>query len=105
METKHTPGPWKWMDAEDDATPTARELIPADADQIGEYDSIAYHGADWPMREADAQLIADAPAMLSTLAGLLEHCAMVHRQWGDGSNKAEADAHIERARQLVAAHH
>ena len=64
MKEQHTPGPWKWLDAEDLDVPTAFELVPSEAEYVGQFDSIAYHGADWPMRPADARLIAAAPDLL-----------------------------------------
>jgi hypothetical protein len=36
--------------------------------------------------------------LISALQGLFEHCAMVHKHWGEGSNQKEADAAIDAAR-------
>lgn len=51
---------------------------------------------------ANARLIAKAPDMREALAGLFEHCAMIHKHWGDGNNAKEAEAAIERGRALLA---
>jgi hypothetical protein len=51
---------------------------------------------------ANARLIAAAPELLSALESLFEHCSMVHKRWGDGSNQKEADAAIEAARAAIA---
>lgn len=45
-----------------------------------------------------ARLIAAAPDLLASLEALFEHCAMVHKHWGDGSNQKEADAAIKAGR-------
>jgi hypothetical protein len=44
-----------------------------------------------------ATLFCAAPDMQKALEGLFEHCAMVHRFWGDNSNNREADAAIKAA--------
>lgn len=68
-------GGWKWIAGD---KPTHAELVPADEDGQGR-DSILYHGANWPMREADKQLIAAAPvtrqerdALARALAAILD---------------------------------
>ena len=43
------------------------------------------------------------PTLLDALNGLFEHCAMVHKHWGDGNNQKEANAAIEAARAAIAA--
>ena len=65
--TKYTPGPWKWWPG---STATERELCQAQY-RLGEHDSILYHGADWPMKEADVRLIAKAPEMAEASRSLL----------------------------------
>ncbi len=56
--------------------------------------------------EANATFIVRAvnshDALISALQGLFEHCAMVHKHWGDGSNQKEADAAITAARATLA---
>ena len=59
-KSKHTPRPWCWLPGE---KPTHKELVQTNL--IGEgTDSILFHGADWPMNEADLRLIAAAPNLL-----------------------------------------
>lgn len=66
MKAKHTPGPWVFID-DPSGIKTALELIVhPDADDAGG-DSILYHGADWPVSEANARLIAAAPDLLLAL--------------------------------------
>lgn len=64
QQQKHTPGPWKWYEGDE---PTHAELYPSDYE--GEaVDSIAYHGANWRMKDADKALIAAAPDMYDALS-------------------------------------
>lgn len=51
--------------------------------------------------DAYARLFMEAPAMAATLADLFEHCAMVHKHWGDGNNREQAAAAIERGRAIL----
>ena len=44
---------------------------------------------------------ARAVDLEAALRGLLEHCAMVHKNWGDGDNRAQADAAEKAARALI----
>ena len=43
-----------------------------------------------------------AGELLEALKGLFEHCAMVHKHWGDNSNQKEADAAINTANAAIA---
>ena len=43
----------------------------------------------------DCPLHSAASDMLEALKGLFEHCAMVHKHWGDGDNTKQADAAIK----------
>jgi hypothetical protein len=90
-KTQHTPGPWLWTHEEDKPH---RELIRANT-LVGDYDSIAYHGADWPMKDEDAALIAAAPDMADTLKAILDYTD------GDGNTlphaRLEAISRIARA--------
>ena len=38
------------------------------------------------------------PEMLAALAGIFQHCAMIHKRWGDWCNRPEADAAIAAGR-------
>ena len=42
------------------------------------------------------------PDLLAALEGLMEHCAMVHKHWGENSNAREADAAQDAARAAIA---
>jgi hypothetical protein len=50
---------------------------------------------------ARAHLLAAAPELRDALAALYEHCSMVHRHWGEGSNQKQADAAIAAGRALL----
>lgn len=39
--------------------------------------------------------------LLAALEGLFEHCAMIHKHWGNGSNAQEADAAQQYARAAI----
>ncbi len=59
-------------------------------------------------RKANAALIVasvnHADKLAERMKGLFEHCAMVHKHWGDGCNQAEADAAIKAAQAELAAY-
>jgi hypothetical protein len=40
--------------------------------------------------------------LIAALRGLFEHCAMVHKHWGDGDNTRQADAAVASARAALA---
>lgn len=40
--------------------------------------------------------------LLEALKGLYQHCAMIHSQWGEGSNQKQADEAIQRGKQAIA---
>lgn len=46
--------------------------------------------------------IVTLPEILEAVENLFEHCAMVHKHWGDGSNQKEADEAIKAARAAIA---
>jgi hypothetical protein len=50
----------------------------------------------------NARMMAAAPDMLAAIEGLFEHCAMVHKRWGEGHNQREADAAIKAAHAAIA---
>jgi L-fucose mutarotase/ribose pyranase (RbsD/FucU family) len=86
----HTPGPWKWSEGGFDPR-THRELHEAQY-EVGEGDSIVYHGANWPMTEANARLIAAAP-------DLLEACEAAIKEAGDDKYVAR---YLDLARAAIA---
>ncbi len=47
--------------------------------------------------EKQERVEAAAPELLEALRGLFEHCAMVHKHWGDNNNQREAEAAIAAA--------
>ena len=44
---------------------------------------------------------ARAVDLEAALRDLLQHCVMLHKHWGDGDNRAQADAAEKRARDLI----
>jgi hypothetical protein len=53
--------------------------------------------------EASINIHRAASDLLAALEGLFEHCAMIHKHWGDGDNQKEANAAIAAARAAIAA--
>lgn len=84
--SKYTEGPWKWTETELN-TDTHQDLIQADL-ALGEGDSILHHGADWPIDEANARLIAAAPELLDLVQRIKRHLD------GGGSIQPENGIHI-----------
>ena len=86
---KHTPGPWEYkFDMAGHDVRAKSKLIAA----LGVLPEITQNG----------HLIAAAPDMLEALKGLFEHCAMVHKHWGDGDNTKQADAAIKAGEAAIA---
>lgn len=52
--------------------------------------------------KANARLIAAAPDLLVAMKAMFEHCAMVHKHWGDGCNQKQADAAIKAGHDAIA---
>jgi hypothetical protein len=50
---------------------------------------------------SNARLIAAAPEMYEALKGLFEHCAMIHKHWGEGSNQKDANLAIAKAQSIL----
>jgi len=100
----HTPGPWTckvgvsapFVDQE---KRTIRPHYVLNQEQGGHYRPQVVTEDE---ANANARLIAAAPEMREALAALFEHCAMVHKYWGDGCNQQQADAAIKQARALLA---
>lgn len=55
----------------------------------------------WHATDDDMHLAARAPALLAALAAVLEHCALIHKHWGDGDNSQQAAAAETAARKLL----
>ena len=100
----HTPGPWSTPGLDGGAR-VASARVNGKANTIAhvyshlslDMDADEYNG----QQEANAHLIASAPELLGALEALFEHCAMVHKYWGDGDNQKEADAAISRAQDAI----
>jgi hypothetical protein len=60
-------------------------------------ETLAQHG--WKFYETTPR--GENQKLRDALAALFEHCAMIHKHWGDASNAKEADAAIERAQTLL----
>lgn len=110
-----TPRPWKWVEC---AEPTHSELICAEFD-VGEADSILYHGADWPITNENKALIVRAvnnEPLLAEAVDLLKDCITVKNmadgkvplvsnqgQWMDCYTElAEYRSRVEKARAILA---
>ena len=52
--------------------------------------------------EEDRDKFLAAPDLLAALEGVFRECAMVHKSWGDGCNRREADEAINQARAVIA---
>lgn len=76
---------WKWIEGNE---PTHRELV-RDVDEVRDFDSILYHGADWPMTERDMAAIAALPALLAAARAVVEIYDN-STQVAEGSNEIEA---------------
>jgi hypothetical protein len=122
-KTKHTPGPWKvsdkmmtdelvcrhdtlgawvyscrYIEGAGKLLATAQSDEPIGAGRKGGHPQV--ESRDEML--ANARLIAAAPDLLDALKGLFEHCTMIHRVWGDGSNRKEADAAIAAGKAAIA---
>lgn len=95
--TTHTPGPWRVGGN----SVTNGVQIFKDSDYPALSEPICTMPRKGVGRSANARLIASAPDLLAALQGLFEHCSMVHKRWGDGSNQREADAAIAAAREAI----
>ena len=121
-KTKHTPGPWKVSDKMmTDELVCRHDTLGAWVHSCRYIEGAGKLLATAPSNEpigtgcsghpqvesrdemlANARLIAAAPELLDALKGLFEHCTMIHRAWGDGSNQKEADAAIAAGKAAIA---
>ena len=111
---EHTPGPWKAREYQEESTGEYHVGVDTDyppgldngSRSIISCTGGAYLQPKGKMAEyfkpellaenrANARLIAAAPDMFEALTSLYEHCAMIHKKWGDGCNSIEADKAIE----------
>lgn len=102
METqmvKHTPGPWHvngYGYRRNDAAPTGRECYIC-SPESGLAEGFLINAANTTVCEikthrsySDAALIAAAPDLLAACKRVLNECALVHKHWGEGCNRAAA---------------
>lgn len=95
---KYTPGPWLVGELY-----KGKICINTDRQWPGSIMLAKVHeGEGIGEQQANARLIAAAPELHDVLTALFEHCAMVHKHWGDGNNSQQADAAIEQGRALLA---
>lgn len=83
----HTPGPWH-------VGGKGNAIVYADVEG-GSYavcNAVTYHGQPNFEDAANARLISAAPDLLTAAEAVLEHCALVHRHWGENSNLQQANA-------------
>jgi len=78
---QHTPGPWSFLEGEDDETPTSGPLTICDRANLDDLANV-YSRDDAtvsvPFEEAiaNARLIAAAPDLLDALTLLVRHCEL-----------------------------
>lgn len=87
---KHTPGPW-YCGHPEEPQPQIRE------EATGKTICLVYENG-----KANAALITAAPDLLKALKDLFEHCVMIHKHWGEGSNQREADLAIKHGEAAIA---
>lgn len=103
-QQQHTPGPWRT------GVPGRGRFSVYSVSAHGRGICVMSNTVESPsdhelnlIADANARLIAAAPGMLAALVGLFEHCAMVHKRWGDNGNQKESDSAIAAARAAIAA--
>jgi hypothetical protein len=81
----YTPSPWYYVTG-------AVWTTPEGPDDGGECIAMRASAANIQptTRDANLRLCSAAPEMLEALKGLFEHCSMIHKHWGEGSNATEA---------------
>jgi hypothetical protein len=109
--SKHTPGPWKIGNEHNyQADRYAKNsewahIRDKNGGLIAKVESVNPKGkrksCDFDIEAANARLICACPDMLEALKGLFEHCAMVHKHWGDGDNTKEANTAIKKAEAAI----
>ena len=99
---KHSPGPWEVDERFLAASPKQSNFRIFAANQVCELTTPSGFYRSPAETEANARLIEAAPDLLAALEGLFEHCVMIHKHWGEGSNQREADAAQNAARAAIA---
>ena len=93
----HTPGPWFWADNVPDAPPHYRMIVDADGATVCDPS---------PMREADARLLAAAPALLEALKNCANVLALALPSFDDEStdgkdSRDEVESVLDAARDAI----
>lgn len=94
----HTPGPWQGSNARYGAIHKNWRVYSDTGEAIAFVENMAQGDATF----YNAALISAAPELLTALEALFEHCAMVHKHWGDGCNREQANAAQDAARAAIA---
>jgi len=72
----HTPGPWKWTHGQYKSGEWVSSLDAASDD------GVLFHCAFWPIRDANARLIAAAPQLLEALRYYADPENYAEDHWG-----------------------
>lgn len=65
-------------------------------------EAIDHEAAAANLADRVLDLTKQRDSVYAALWGLFEHCAMIHKVWGDGSNQKQADAAIAAGRAALA---
>ena len=96
MSEKHTPSPWQWTEGDE---PTHSELHESRYSP-GDANSILYHGADWPITEANMQLIKALPELLEACKHAAKSEHHPHCRFRIG--KGQCTCHVAKAQFALA---
>ncbi len=70
-KTQHTPGPWTWTGNQ------KNQLWDHNNWLCGDMEGVLMHGGPWPVRDANARLIAAAPDLLEACKQMLKRAEVV----------------------------
>ncbi len=101
MSAQHTPGPWTAVDPVDEPDVLCHEIVgPTSGHPLATVWTDYYAVAPIPEHEANARLIAAAPALLEALEGLLNEA--LGQGWYGPRLTAWSEA-VQKAQEAVAA--